>query len=168
VTSFGDPAAVISKIFPFERKETNGRTVLIRHASHDRIPLILSENIDELSILVSHPERIKAFIQELLKYDEVITSALHVYIVCQSYGIPCSLVTFEGVENSISGTGVKYSDYSLGVGLEELEPTVIGRDLRRAELSDIRNVEKISNSKKNEIEEKILESIEIFKNVRAK
>ena len=34
----------------------------------------------------------------------MITSAMHVMIACQSYGIPCGLVTFEGHEDHVHGT----------------------------------------------------------------
>jgi len=164
VDSFGDPAILISRIIPLQRGETNGRIALIRHASHDRIPLTLPENFDELSVLVSHPEHIRTFLHQLIKYDEVITSALHVLISCQSYGIPCSLVTFEGLENSVSGTGLKYPDYSLGVGLKELHPIVVERNLKRIPLEKTRQTEIVSESVKDQIEEKLFEGIqEIWK-----
>ena len=159
IESFGDPAAIISRIIPLERGQTNGRIALVRHASHDRVPLVLPENFDELSVLVSHPNDVQRFLSELIKYDEVITSALHVLIACQSYGIPCSLIAFEGLENSISGTGLKYADYSLGVGLEEIEPMIVERDLRKVPLEKIRQTQIISDSKKDEIEQKLFDAI---------
>ena len=159
IESFGDPAAIISRIIPLERGQTNGHIALVRHASHDRVPLVLPENFDELSVLVSHPDDVRRFLSQLIKYDEVITSALHVLIACQSYGIPCSLITFEGLENSVSGTGLKYADYSLGVGLKEIVPVIVERDLRRIPLDDIRQTQKISDSKKDEIEQRLYDAI---------
>ncbi len=159
IESFGDPAAIISRIIPLERGQTNGRIALVRHASHDRVPLVLPENFDELSVLVSHPDDVRRFLSQLIKYDEVITSALHVLIACQSYGIPCSLITFEGLENSVSGTGLKYADYSLGVGLKEIVPVIVERDLRRIPLDDIRQTQKITDSKKDEIEQQLSDAI---------
>ena len=159
IESFGDPAAIISRIIPLERGRSNGRIALVRHASHDRVPLALPENFDELSVLVSHPNDVQRFLSELIKYDEVITSALHVLIACQSYGIPCSLIAFEGLENSISGTGLKYADYSLGVGLKEIEPMIVERDLRKVPLEKIRQTQIISDSKKDEIEQKLFDAI---------
>ena len=121
--------------------------------------LDIGENFDELSVLVSHPDDVRRFLSQLIKYDEVITSALHVLIACQSYGIPCSLITFEGLENSVSGTGLKYADYSLGVGLKEIVPVIVERDLRRIPLDDIRQTQKISDSKKDEIEQRLYDAI---------
>ena len=159
VDSFGDPAALISRVISLNRGGTNGRIALVRHASHDRVPLVLPENFDELSVLISHPDHIKEFLSELIKYDEVVTSALHVLIACQAYGIPCSLVTFEGLEDSISGTGLKYADYSLGVGLKEINPEIINRDLRKIPLEKTRRTETISESTKDEIEQKVVEAL---------
>ena len=121
--------------------------------------MVLPENFDELSVLVSHPNDVQRFLSELIKYDEVITSALLVLIACQSYGIPCSLIAFEGLENSISGTGLKYADYSLGVGLKEIEPMIVERDLRKVPLEKIRQTQIISDSKKDEIEQKLFDAI---------
>ena len=168
VDSFGDPAVLISRILPLERGETNGRIALVRHASHDRVSLKLPENCDELNILVSHPDLIRNFLTELIKYDEVITSALHVLICCQSYGIPCSLVTFEGLEDSISGTGLKYPDYSLGVGLKELNPMVVERDLTKISLEKTRQTERIDETVKDEVEQKLLEGIRRIWDVRTR
>ena len=159
VDSFGDPAILISRLVPLKRGITNGRIALVRHASHDRVPLKLPENCDELNILISHPDLIHRFLNELIKYDEVITSALHVLICCQSYGIPCSLVTFEGLEESISGTGLKYSDYSLGVGLNELNPMIVERDLTNIALEKTRQTRKIEEAVKDEVEQKLLDGI---------
>ena len=166
VDSFGDPAVLISRVIPLKRGKTNGRIALVRHASHDRVPLKLPKNFDELDILVSHPDLILDFLTELIKYDEVITSALHVLICCQSYGIPCSLVTFEGLEDSISGTGLKYPDYSLGVGLKELNPMVVERDLTKIHLGKTRQTERIDETVKDEVEQKLLEGIRRIWDVR--
>ena len=162
VKSFGDPAAVMSRIFPIERKGTNGKVALVRHFTHERIPLTLSNNMEELNVMLSHPNSIEEFVTELNMFDEVVTSAMHVFIVCQSYGVPCSLITFKGLEHTVHGTGIKYSDYALGVGLEELEPIPIDLDLREVSFENIRREDVISETKKDEIEAAILEGIDLF------
>ena len=162
VNSFGDPAAIISRIFPFSYGETNGRVALVRHFSHERVPLKMPENFDELSVLISSPKEIEQFISKLVCYDEVVTSAMHVMIVCHAYGIPCSLVTFEGLEHAVHGSGIKYTDYALGVGLTEMSPVVISRDLTDVSFGDIRKIVSISEEKKDEIESVIKESLDFF------
>ena len=163
VESFGDPGALLSRIMPKQRGETNGRLALVRHFTHARIPLTLPPDVDELDVLVSHPNSIRSFIDRLNQYDGVITSAMHVMIMCHSYGIPCGLVAFEGFEATVHGTGVKYRDYSLGVGLQNVhEPSSISVDLRREGLRDRLVLEKISEDKLNEIESAVRRGIDIL------
>ncbi|MFN3866496.1 MAG: hypothetical protein ACK4MD_07250, partial [Demequina sp.] len=134
---FGDPGILIRRALPLSRGQTNGRTALVRHHTHMPLPLDLADDVDELSVLASHPDDIAALVTALLGYDRVVTSAMHVMIVCHSYGIPCALVTFEGMEDSVHGSGIKYEDYALGVGITGLRgPRVVSLDLPRAALDD--------------------------------
>lgn len=163
VESFGDPGAIISRIIPMERGLTNGRIALVRHFTHVNLPISLPDNMDELSVMRSHPNSIRSFLAELNQYDAVITSAMHVMIICHSYGIPCSLITFEGFESTVHGTGIKYRDYSLGAGLETVyEPVVVYSDLRRLNLESMVSKEKISESKMDEIEQAVLSGISTY------
>jgi hypothetical protein len=98
----------------------------------------LPDDMDELSVLASHPDDIATLLAQLIRYDRVVTSAMHVMITCHSYGIPCALVTFEGLEQAVHGSGVKYEDYALGVGVTGIrEPAIVGLDLSRAPLDDL-------------------------------
>jgi Polysaccharide pyruvyl transferase len=166
IESFGDPGALISRIIPLERGVTNGRIALVRHFSHANLPVALADNMDELSVLLSHPNEIQSFVAELNQYDAVVTSAMHVMIICHSYGIPCSLITFEGFQSSIYGTGIKYKDYSLGVGLETVyEPDIVYPDLRRLNLESMISKEKILESKLDEIEQAVTSGISTYLSV---
>ncbi|MFO7902615.1 MAG: polysaccharide pyruvyl transferase family protein [Pirellulaceae bacterium] len=153
IESFGDPGALLSRIMPKQRGETNGRLAFVRHFTHARIPVTLPPDVDELDVLVSHPDSIESFVDRLIQYDGVVTSAMHVMIACHSYGVPCALVVFQGFETTVHGTGVKYRDYSLGVGLKNVhEPTPISVDLPRERLWDRLVLEQISDDKLDEIE----------------
>jgi hypothetical protein len=163
IDRFGDPGALIARIIPLERGLTNGRVALVRHFTHANLPIALSDNMDELSVLVSHPNAIRSFVNELNQYDAVVTSAMHVMIICHSYGIPCSLITFEGLESSVHGTGIKYQDYALGVGLEiTCEPVTVDSDLRRLNIESMVSKEKISESKLDEIEQSVTLGISTY------
>jgi hypothetical protein len=111
----------------------------------------LPENYDELSVLLSSPDKIAEFLGTLIKYDRVVTSAMHVFIVCQSYGIPCSLVTFEGFEDAVHGTGLKYGDYAMGVGLDPVSPVAVPLDLREFSFANIERDDVVGEAKKDEI-----------------
>ena len=163
VTSFGDPGVVLSRILPFTRGETNGRIALVRHYTHVQAPVRLPENFDELSVQISHPDDVIAFIEKLNEYESVVTSAMHVMITCQSYGIPCALIVFKGFEEYVHGTGIKYSDYALGAGLPVMDPIAINPKLDMAEIEPITFTYKVSESKIDEVEVAIRESLKRFK-----
>ena len=150
VESFGDPGVLISRIFPVERT-SNSRVALVRHFTHQGIPLTLAPNMDELDVLLSHPDDIKVLVETLNKYDRVVTSAMHIFITCQSYGIPCALITFEGFEDSVHGNGIKYGDYAQGVGLEAISPVPVGLDLAKIDFDNITTDHKISEAKLDEV-----------------
>lgn len=152
VDSFGDPGVLISRIFPAERKTTNGKIALVRHFTHKAIPLILDPDMEELDIFVSHPYDIKTLVLSLNQYDRVVTSAMHIFITCQSYGIPCALITFEGFEDSVHGNGIKYGDYAQGVGLESISPIPVGLNLNIVNFDNITTDHKISETKLDEVE----------------
>ena len=163
VTSFGDPGVVLSRILPFTRGETNGRIALVRHYTHVQAPVRLAENFDELSVQISHPDDVIALIEKLNEYESVVTSAMHVMITCQSYGIPCALIVFKGFEEYVHGTGIKYSDYALGAGLPVMDPIAINPKLDMAEIEPITFTYKVSESKIDEVEAAIRESLKRFK-----
>ena len=163
INNFGDPAIVLSRILPINRAKNNGRTVLVRHFAHLQIPMKLEDNMDEMSILISSPQDVIAFIYKLNEYEKVITSSLHVMITCHSYGIPCALITFEGFEEKISGTGLKYSDYCLGADLPIVEPSLVGFDLKISEIDKILRTNQISSVKQIEVENAIQESLLRYK-----
>jgi hypothetical protein len=159
VDSFGDPGVLISRIFPVERTKTNGRVALVRHFTHKPIPLTLDSNMDELDIFMSHPDDIKVLVETLNTYDRVVTSAMHIFITCQSYGIPCALVTFEGFEDSVHGNGIKYGDYAEGVGLASISPIAVSLDFGKVDFENITTDHKISNEKLDEVESAILKGL---------
>ena len=159
VDSFGDPGVLISRIFPVERTKTNGRVALVRHFSHKPIPLVLDANMDEFDIFMSHPDDIKVLVETLNTYDRVVTSAMHIFITCQSYGIPCALITFEGFEDSVHGNGIKYGDYAQGVGLDSISPKAVGLDFQKVNFENLTTDHKISETKLDEVEAAILKGL---------
>ncbi|ROS78535.1 polysaccharide pyruvyl transferase family protein [Cellulomonas sp. PhB143] len=164
VGSFGDPGALLRRAIPVERGETNGRTALVRHFTHIGVPLTLPESMDELSVLRSHPTAVRDLVEQLATYDAVVTSAMHVMIACHSYGIPCVLVTFEGMESSVHGTGIKYRDYSLGVGLDRVhEPITVPRDLRMVPVASMLTDDRIGDDKLDEIEQAVAGGVAAYR-----
>lgn len=159
IENFGDPAIVLSRILPLVRVETNGRIALVRHHTHLQAPVKLPKNFDELSVQISHPNDVIAFIKKLHEYDSVVTSAMHVLITCQSYGIPCALVVFKGFEDYVHGDGIKYIDYALGADVKEVSPTAINPKLDMKEIKPITYEIKVSELKISEVEMSIKEGL---------
>lgn len=168
VDSFGDPALLVSRIYPVIRAATNGRVALVRHHSHRALPVLRAENMDELSILRSHPEQIEELLLLLNQYESVITSAMHIYIVCQSYGIPVALVTFEGFEGAVHGDGSKYLDYAEGAGVRTQTPIPIPLDLRYMNFQNVLTQERISEDKLNEVEKNLAGAIDYYQTLTEK
>ena len=151
IEALGDPGLIVSEIMPVQRGQTNGKVAFVRHFSHSSIPVQLPPHMDELSVMMSKPSDIEVFVRTLAEYDKVITSAMHVMIVCQSYGIPCGLVTFKGFEDNVHGTGIKYEDYALGAGVEVMNPTPVELDLTKQNLDNLIRDIKVSQEKKLQV-----------------
>lgn len=165
IESFGDPGALLSRVLPVQRGATNGRIAFIRHHSHAQLPVVLPDHVDELSVLMSKPEEIAAFVAALNTYEAVVTSAMHVMIACHSYGIPCAMVGFKGFEAAVHGTGVKYRDYCAGADLSGVwEPTAVDLNLTRVNLDDLIHTEKITPAKADEIERAITAGVTHYLN----
>ncbi|RMC35124.1 polysaccharide pyruvyl transferase family protein [Paracoccus siganidrum] len=135
IERFGDPAAILPRLLPIARPvRTNGRIALVRHFAHRGVSLRLPEQVDEHSVLCSGRQEIARLIETLVGYDAVLTSAMHIQIICQAYGIPVGLITFEGFEDAVHGDRIKYRDYAAGVGLPEKLPLAVDHDLRHRAL----------------------------------
>ena len=159
IENFGDPGVVLSRILPLTRGATNGRIALVRHYTHLQAPVKLPENFDELSVQLSHPNEIVTFIETLIEYESVVTSAMHVLITCQSYGIPCALVVFKGFEEYVHGDGIKYIDYALGADVKVISPTPINPKIDWREIEPITETIKVPELKISEVEMAIKEGL---------
>ncbi len=162
VAEFGDPGLILSELISVTRGKTNGKVAFVRHFSHSAIPVQLPPHVDELSVMMSQRADIEVFVKTLAEYDKVLTSAMHVMIVCQSYGIPCGLVTFKGFEENVHGSGIKYEDYALGAEVEVMNPVAIELDLRKSNLDNLIRDIRISEEKKQQVASHVRSAIARF------
>jgi len=146
---YGDPAIIMPRLYPGKR-DSNGRSLLIRHLSHLDINVTLPERMDEGSIFAASAQELESFIDQLHCYEYVITSAMHCYILCHAYGIPAALVVFEDNKSAVAGDGIKYIDYAEGVGVEPISPNKIPSDLTNYDFSSIVKKIKITDKKIDE------------------
>lgn len=121
---FGDIGFLLRRIYTPKATERRG-VLVVRHIQHQSIPISLDADFREISIHRSRPDDIEKFISELHGAELVATSAMHCFITCVSYSIPCVLFSMGDWKSSVPGDGVKYKDSLAGVGLPEIEPLYI-------------------------------------------
>ena len=130
VDIFGDPGILMSRIFkPKPFKQTRYRYGFVRHYIHQNVPISFSNDIEDLNIMMSSPADLENFIARLCSYEAVLTTSLHVIILCHAYKIPCRLVSLAGEINGVHGNGIKYKDFYHGAGIKYLEHACIGSSL---------------------------------------
>ena len=160
--SVGDPAIVLPLIYPSKRSK-NGRLALVRHFSHRGLQLELPEGVDEISILRSSAQDIEEFIDILNTYSGVLTSAMHCYITCQAYGIPCAFVSWQAGEGKIAGDGMKYSDYATGADMPPIVTHNLPQNMKgEVDLYSLLSFNKINNDKIIDVYNKIKELSQLF------
>lgn len=128
ITSFGDIGYLLSRVYTPKSRVIKSKFLIVRHINQANYKLELENDFREASIFQSHPSSIENFIDELHSAEVVVTSAMHCFIVCISYGIPAILFTIGGEAEKVAGDGVKYKDALSGVGLREVVPLVIRSD----------------------------------------
>lgn len=121
---YGDPAMLIPLFFRPRITQPECPALVVPHFKHDSLLYKLS-GLDYLDIRVANIADIEAVINKICSARTVLTSSLHVFIICVAYHVPVTVFQLEGV--SIGGDNVKFSDFCLGVGLEPVPIHTIPR-----------------------------------------
>jgi hypothetical protein len=121
---YGDIGFLLRRIYNPRFSKKNG-ILVVRHIQHRSLSITLDDEFREASIFRARPDDIESFIDELHGAELVATSAMHCFITCISYSIPCVLFSMGDWRNSVPGDGVKYKDSLSGVGLPEILPLFI-------------------------------------------
>jgi hypothetical protein len=122
---YGDLGFLLRRVYkPREAQEKKG-IIVVRHTQHLGFNLNLDEGFREISICRAKPDDIESFIDELFSADLVATSAMHCFITCISYSIPCVLFSIGNWKTKVPGDGIKYKDALAGAGLPEISPLMI-------------------------------------------
>lgn len=143
VDSHGDPGVLMRRLYHPSHLPKTEEVVFVRHFAHQGLPVQLPDHWIEQDILRSGSKSIEELIDQMYCSKGVVTSAMHIFIVCQSYGIPSRLVTFRNFEELVHGSGEKYLDYHLGSDQDgTFSPSVVGINLRNtkieSEFSDVK------------------------------
>ncbi|WP_201615197.1 polysaccharide pyruvyl transferase family protein [Psychrobacter sp. JCM 18902] len=117
---FGDPAILMPDLYQPRKIKGNDKKQygLVRHFIHQNSDLTIDSDIRDINILLSSQNDIENFIDQLFACKAVVTTSLHVMILCLSYKIPCRLIDITEQEKSVHGDGIKYKDFYEGVGIK--------------------------------------------------
>lgn len=159
VEAYGDPTLLAARYLPIARASGNGRLAFVRHVSHGDVPVVLGDELDELSPLVSQPGLVEDLLIRLAAYDGVVTSDTGTTVLCHAYGIPCAPVSFEGTDD----LEFVFRDYALGAGLgDEISPQPSAPDLRKADWRSRLQTPQVSASTLDGIEASVQDAIRTY------
>ena len=121
-----DPGFFVSELYTPKQLPRASARLLIPHINHHNLfQAIGDEDFEILSANVSHPHDLEDLIDRIASADEVITSAMHIFVVCCAYGVRCALIKPENADIRVPGDGVKYRDCMSPVLSEDFFPTEI-------------------------------------------
>jgi hypothetical protein len=152
--SYGDIGFLLARVYTPKVINKKSSILVVRHIQHKGINLNLDSDFREISINCTRPIDIENFIDELHTASFVATSAMHCFITCISYGIPCVLFSIADWKVKVPGDGIKYRDTLAGVALPEISPLEI------VDLSDFCQVIKHAPQYKEVVDERVLIEIE--------
>jgi hypothetical protein len=114
----GDPGILMSVLYKPKTSTEKGRFGFVRHYVHQDSKIPVSDEVDDINILLSSAAEIELFIDRLNRCEAIVTTSLHVCILCNSYKIPCALIEADEPTRGVHGDGVKYRDFFEGAGLK--------------------------------------------------
>lgn len=131
-----DPGFFLGHLYRPRAPKVPGRRLLIPHINHyGQFAAIDHEGFDLVDARRCRAADVEALIDEIAGAAEVVTSAMHIFVTCCVYGVPCALIKPMHAATGVSGDGIKYRDCMSPVLSEDFRPTLI--DLRAgAKLSE--------------------------------
>jgi len=115
---YGDPAMLIPLFYQPKSMISKSSILVAPHIKHDFLLNVYSD-FDYLNVSVSNIADIEKCLDKICSANNVVTSSLHVFIICVAYGIPVTI--FQLDEFSIGGDNIKFDDFCYGVGMEPVK-----------------------------------------------
>lgn len=110
----GDPALLLPRVFPMEKKNDANRPVgIVPHYVHFDDPALDKYRVDPRYRLINTRAEPRSVAQEMCACSYIISSSLHGLIVADAYGIP-NIRLIMGIE--LCGGDYKFNDYYSAVG----------------------------------------------------
>ena len=163
VEFMGDMGFILSKLYKPLSLQKEIEVLFVRHVVHQSLTIQLPDYVVEHTINISDSDAIQNLVDKIVISKLVITSAMHCYIACKSYGVPVSLVTFENSQRKVFGDGIKYRDAMEGVGLQSSAPLELPLNLTRFNFENIVDLQVVNESILNDLHAKVLKSINAYR-----
>jgi hypothetical protein len=114
---YGDPAMLLPYLYSPPKPEKKYDLSLAPHFSQADLREY-GHGAHFIDVKVKSIQDIEAVIDQVLKSKTVITSSLHILVMCVAYGI--SVTVFQITGRSIYGDNIKFRDFCLGVNCEPI------------------------------------------------
>lgn len=134
-----DPGFFMRQLYRPRINKAASARLLIPHINHHGLfsPMDCDE-FELLSARMCRPADIEGLIDRIASAQEVVTSAMHIFVMCCTFGVRCALVKPLAADVGVPGDGVKYRDCMTPVLGDDFSPFML--DIRAgARLSE--NVE---------------------------
>lgn len=164
---YGDPVFLLQSIYQ-PRVDISGvseKFVFAPHVNHRNLEIQLPENVDILDLGVSRSNDIESTIDALIMAKGVLTSSLHAYAICLTFGIPARLINFPYTSSKIPGDGVKFRDLVEGADLPFEPPLKVGLDLRDVKIARLLQRKQVKESVSMRIHDAFVELVDFLDEV---
>lgn len=118
-TVYGDPGLLCSHFWPMKSLETKPLGIIPHYVDYKKHDV---GGNDQINLLNANPIKV---MEEVVKYESIVSSSLHGIIVAHSYGIPAG---WWKPSDKLDGDGSKFEDYAMSVGIE-LKPSKNYKDV---------------------------------------
>lgn len=137
-----DPGFFIRELYSPRRRQLRQRKrLLIPHLNHEKLfESIKDESVTLRSAAACRQDHIERLLDDIVNAEQVITSAMHIFVACCAYGVPCALIKPKGTTQKVPGDGIKYRDCMSPVLQSDFVPQAIKitPDIRLADQIDVK------------------------------
>lgn len=119
-----DPGFFVEKLYTPRKAEAS--KLLIPHINHHQLfASIDQDEFELLSAQVCRKDDLERLIDQIASAEEVITSAMHVFVISCSYGVRCALIKPLDADIKVPGDGIKYRDCMSTVMTRDFYPVAV-------------------------------------------
>lgn len=119
---YGDPALLLSRLYPKPRSAARFRLGLIPHYVDHGHPALSRFEADPECTVLDIKSATETLVDQVCECEAIASSSLHGLIVAQAYGIPSVWVR---LSSALEGGDFKFQDYYASLGWREAAPVTL-------------------------------------------